>query len=189
MGLRCNTDLKSSSDCRMACGQSTAHARLMGAILRRRNRQSASHGPSRASRSGGFFVVRSTAHSKHPGASRNGRPGSRGSRRKGACPSARGLSEGTKAQAGYRWQSESLGVRNSARTCSRAANEFVLISGWPHRAARPTLVVKISDTSLQWKQRVRIPPVKSRTVERPRKAPARATDPVHPLGEGRELNH
>jgi hypothetical protein len=32
-------------------------------------------------------------------------------------------------------------------------------------AAQPTLVVKISDTSRQWKERVRIPPVQSRTVD------------------------
>ena len=47
------------------------------------------------------------------------------------------------------------------------APQLFLQSGLPHRAAQPTLVVKISDTSLQRKERVRIPPVMSRTVEAP----------------------
>ena len=45
-------------------------------------------------------------------------------------------------------------------------------------AAQPTLVVKMSDTSLPWVKRVRLPPLMSRTVEVPRQGLPRATAQV-----------
>ena len=97
--------------------------------------------------------------------SRNGRPGSRGSRRRGVCPSARGLSEGTRRMSRIPMTERTfLEVRNSGASFTRRAQTCFRF-GLPYLAAKPTLVVKISDTSLQGKERVRIPPVKSRTVE------------------------
>ena len=58
-----------------------------------------------------------------------------------------------------------LGVsRQPVREAFIKLGEAGLLRVLPQRG---TLVVKISDTSLQGKERVRIPPVKSRTVERP----------------------
>jgi len=64
----------------MACGQSMAHARLMGAISHKRGSQFVFHEPSRASCSGGFFFSPQQDSFELSGASRNGRPGSRDSR-------------------------------------------------------------------------------------------------------------
>src|SRR5579859_4804675 len=54
---QCNTESKCPSNYRMALGHAMARARLMGAILPRRDRQSAFTDPPEPS-SGGFFVAR-----------------------------------------------------------------------------------------------------------------------------------
>ena len=58
---RCNRyrskDTNGSADCQPVYGRSSVHARFMGAVSLRRDRQSVLHGPSRASRFGGFFVA------------------------------------------------------------------------------------------------------------------------------------
>src|SRR5207237_670381 len=62
----------------------------------------------------------------------------------------------------------------------RRSRILILVCRKP--AAQPTLVVKISDTSYQWKERVRIPPVKSRTVERPYEGIRMRHGSARPLG-------
>ena len=58
---RCNrnrsTDTNRSADHPPIYGRSSMHARFMGAVSLKRDRQSVLHGPSRASRFGGFFVA------------------------------------------------------------------------------------------------------------------------------------
>ena len=84
--------------------------------------------PSRASRSGGFFVVRSQRLvQKHPGASRNGRPGSRGSRRERRVPKhagpagrERGDEPDTDGRANHR-----MGSQTAARFRAPRQNLFV----------------------------------------------------------------
>ena len=114
-----------------------------------RDRQSASHGPSRASRSGGFFVVRTHGLIEHPGDSRNGRPGSRGSRGKaraqvrGACRRERGDEPDTDGRA------NPDGSQHAAR---RQRRDRIFVDRFAAMiAAQPTLVVKMSDTSLHGK--------------------------------------
>jgi hypothetical protein len=136
-----------------------AHASLMGAISLKATSTVRCYGPSRASRSGGFFVVRSMAHSKFPGESRNGRPGSRGSRRRGACPTVRGLPEGTRREAGYRWQSEPFKGSLSRRAVHSAATEFVSSFGLPRLAAQPNAGGEDFGYFAPGKERVRIPPL------------------------------
>jgi len=96
----------------MAIGHSMTHARLMGAISRKRDRQSALFGPSWASRSGGFFVVRSrlieTSRRKPERETRI--PGLAPA---GACPEARGLSEGTRRKPDTDDRANPQGVRGS----------------------------------------------------------------------------
>ena len=155
----------------------------MGTISRKRNRQSAPRTlPSQKLRRVFYFPKQGSFEiSRLEG--RNGRPGSRGSRRRGVCPSARGLSEGTRRKPDTDDRVNLFSRFAIAAHRSRAAHKHVSFSGLPRPAAKPTLVVKISDTSLQWKKRVRIPPVKSRTVERPpARDPARATAPARPSG-------
>jgi len=127
---------------------SITHARLMGVISRNRDRQSALFGPSRASRSGGFFIVRSALLET------SRRKPERETRIPGLAPDRRvskraGPVGGNEAQAGYRWQSEPQGVRNSGAAERR--EKFVCNQVCRTRAAKPTLVVKISDTSHPWK--------------------------------------
>src|SRR4051794_36282151 len=82
----------------MAPRQSIAHARLMGAISHRRTDTSpVAASPPEPDAPEGFFVVRSgLTRTEHPGANRNGRPGSRGScllaraQERGACRRERG---------------------------------------------------------------------------------------------------
>ena len=86
MSRAMRTATKDSSACRMAPSQSIAHARLMGAIspeVRSTVRLSRTL-PSQMLRR--VFCCPTHGSFEHPGASRNGRPGSRGSRRTGACP-------------------------------------------------------------------------------------------------------
>ena len=108
------------------------------------------------------FCFRSMAHSKRPGESRDGRPGSRGSRREACGSKARGLPEGT------RRKPDTDGGANLEGSLRRRAVQGAatksLSFGLPRLAARRTLVVKISDTSLR-RSGVRIPPLTSRTVE------------------------
>src|SRR6185312_14773791 len=84
-------------------------------------------------------------------------------------PEARGLPEGTRREPDTDGGADLKGLLWRRRFERR--DEF-LQSGLPHRAARRTLVVKISDTSLQGK-RVRIPPLASRTVEAASRGPLR----------------
>src|SRR5215470_19114814 len=129
----------------MASGQSMAHARLLEAISPKRNRQSAHRTPpSQQLRRVFYFPER--GHSKFLRRSRNGRPGSLGSRRHARARSA-GPAGGNEAQAGYRWQSEPGKGSLWRRAVESAATEFVFQFGLPHLAAQRTLVVKISDTS------------------------------------------
>jgi hypothetical protein len=168
----------------MALRQSAENVRLMGAISRKAESIVRFIGPSRASRSGGFFVVRSQGSLRNiPAQAGTGDPDPRGSRRQARAQSA-GPVGGNEAQAGYRWQSEPQGVRNRGAFQS-AAQICILVCRVI--AAQPTLVVKISDTS-HWKERVRTPPLMSRTVE----APCEGSHAPRLLSfrkEGRELTH
>ena len=150
----------------MAPGQSTTHARLMGAISRRRYRPSTRCGPSRASCSGGFFVFRSTARSKIsrrkperetriPGLAPKGACSKRG-----ACRRERGASRIPMAERTPR------GSRQRRAVLSAASNlHFIWFA-----ASRGSTDAGGEDFGYfaPWKERVRIPPVKSRTVEAPR---------------------
>src|SRR5579871_1482970 len=112
----------------------------------KRDRQSAECGPSRARRSGGFFVARSLLNERFPGvtperetripglARENARAQARG-----ACRRERGDEPDTDGRA------NSDGVRNWRRIC--AAERLQLNPVCRLFAAQPTLVVKISDTS------------------------------------------
>ena len=81
-------------------------------------------------------------------------------------PKRAGPVGGNEAQAGYRWQSEPQGVRDSGAAERR--EKFVCNQVCRTRAAKPTLVVKISDTSRHGKAGS-IPAFDARTGMRPRK--------------------
>jgi hypothetical protein len=150
----------------MACGQSIAHAWFMGAISRKRNRPSVSHGPSRASRAPeGFLLSEARRILRIPGGSRNGRPGSRGSRLSARGPSARGLSEGTRRKLDTDGRANLVRVRTLRRAMQSAAGEIFLKSGLPPLAAQPNAGGEDFGYFAPWKARVRFPPLASRTVE------------------------
>jgi len=79
----------------MATGHSMTPARLMGAMSRKRDRQFVVHEPSRARLRRVFCSPQAGSFGRDFGESRNGRPGSRGSRGESRAPEARGLPEGT----------------------------------------------------------------------------------------------
>ena len=170
----------------MASGQSMAHAWLMGTISLSRYRQSARYGPSRANCSGGFFVVRSKARSRTSGEKpeRETRiPGLALEKRVPKRAGPVGGNEGDEPDTDDRANPE--GSQIAARHSRRRGRTYLVCRTL---AAQPTLVVKISDTSYQWKERVRIPPVKSRTVERPDEGIRMRHGFRRPSG-WRELNH
>jgi hypothetical protein len=91
--------------------------------------------PPEPASSGGFFVLWSTARSQFPAEAGTGDPdpGARASTR---APEARGLPEGTKARAGYRWQSEPGRVRYVGATFGACPGKVG--TGFPIRACAKT---------------------------------------------------
>ena len=155
----------------MARGRSMAHARLMGAISRKA--KSTIHLmwtlPSQPLRR--VFLFSGALDEKYPGESRNGRPGSRGSRRRGAC-SERGAcrrERGDKPDTDDRANPEGFAI--AARRSERRDRIYLHLVC--RVAAQPTLVVKISDTSLQGKSGFDSRLLMSRTVEAALQGPLR----------------
>ena len=117
------------------------------------------------------FYFPERGHSKFLRRSRNGRPGSLGSRRHARARSA-GPAGGNEARARHRWQSEPGRVR---------------YGGAPLRAPRQNLFCNLLAASrgstnaggedfgyfAPWEKRVRIPPLTSRTVEAAPRGPLR----------------
>jgi hypothetical protein len=75
-------------------------------------------------------------------------PGARAGRR---VPKRAGPVGGNEAMSRIPMAGRTLKGSLWRRAVQSAATEFVLLSGLPHFAAHPTLVVKMSDTSLQGK--------------------------------------
>ncbi len=144
----------------MAVGQSTAHTWLVGAISRNARSTVRSHGPSRASKLRRVFCCLEHNTFEMPGASRNGRPGSRGSReharaqKRGACRRERGASRIPMA--------ERTEVRYGGATFSQsAATEFVLLFA----ASRGAVNAGGEDFGYFAPSAVKHPPSIDRTVE------------------------
>jgi hypothetical protein len=107
----------------MASSQSMAHARLMGAISRKRNRQSASTDLPEPNAPEGILFSEARS-SKYPGESRYGRPGSRGSRLMARGSRAQGLPEGTRRKPDTDGRANLRGVRYCG-VARGAATEYV----------------------------------------------------------------
>jgi hypothetical protein len=211
---QCNTSEKCASDYRTALRRSATHTQLMGGVLpESRTDRLLVRGPSRATAPEGFLLPEPLAHREPPGASRNGRPGSRGSREharaqvRGACRRERGDEPDTDGRASFFESSQNAARRRQrrnipfpvCRTCANRWSLWLVMRGldprihqsgilwiqerWiagssPARTAlrgagarlKPTLVVKMSDTSHHGKAGSN-PAFDSRTVERPGKGP------------------
>jgi hypothetical protein len=155
----------------MASGQSIAHARLMGAISPKRNRQSAHTDPPEPAAPEGIFF-RSTARSKFlrrkperetriPGlAQACARP------KRGACRRERGASRTPMAgrtRKGSLWR----------RAVQSAATEFVFAIWFAASRGSTNAGGEDFGYFAPWEKRVRIPPLTSRTVEAASRGPLR----------------
>ena len=148
-----------------------AHARLLEAISPKRNRQSAHRTPpSQQLRRVFYFPER--GHSKFLRRSRNGRPGSLGSRRHARARSA-GPAGGNEAQAGYRWQSEPGKGSLWRRAVESAATEFVSQFWFAASCGSTNAGGEDFGYFAPREKRVRIPPLTPRTVEAASRGPLR----------------
>ncbi len=150
-----------------------------------RGRQSALNGPSRASRSGGFFVVRSTAHLNCPAQSRNGRPGSRGSRgdaraqARGACRREQGDEPDTDGRASS---------KEFATAARRQRRDEIFENGWPHRCGSTDAGGEDVGYFAQLERAGSNPAFDTRTGMRPGKGPHAARRSFSPARRGAALS-
>ncbi len=152
----------------------------------KRNRPSTRCGPSRASRSGGFFVFRSTARrriSRRKPERETRIPGLAPER---CVPKARGLSEGTRRKLDTDDRANPEGFANAAPFARRSRIHLNLVC---RLAAQPTLVVKISDTSLKGKSGFDSRLLMSRTVEAALQGPLRRGLRFFPQGKDLRCHH
>ena len=141
-----------------------AHARLMGAISPKRNRQSAHTDPPEPAASEGIlFSEARLVRNSSGGRSRNGRPGSR-ARAGMRASEARGLSEGTRRKPDTDGRANQEGFAMAARRSERC--DRIRLSIW-FAASRGSTNAGGEDFGYfaPWEKRVRIPPLTSRTVE------------------------
>ena len=157
----------------MACSQTMARARLMGAtspegeIDRPFDTDPPEPGAPEGFSFPEYWLIRIC-----PATAGNGRPGSRGSRLAGAGARSAGPAGGNEAQAGDRWRSEPCRVRYGGAAAS-AATEFLFAIRFAASCGSTNAGGEDFGYFAPWKKRVRIPPLTSRTVEAASRGPLR----------------